>query len=62
MIDGKLVCVGPSEELKQRFGAGYNVQIKINPEKGKHQINEIKLDIVHQLRCELIDEHEVSHL
>ena len=60
MVGGKFVCTGSSEELKQRFGTGFNIQIKINPENANDQLNEIKSYIVELLACQIIDEHEVN--
>ncbi|KAL7306039.1 hypothetical protein TKK_0001504 [Trichogramma kaykai] len=57
MVGGKLVCIGPSQELKQRFGAGYDVQVKINPGKSQLQIVEIKREITQALQCQLVDEN-----
>jgi ATP-binding cassette subfamily A (ABC1) protein 3 len=61
MVNGKLVCIGPSQELKQRFGAGYDIQIKMNPEKAKNQIQNVKDYIANcELDFELIDKNLVS--
>ncbi|XP_014205585.1 ATP-binding cassette sub-family A member 2-like [Copidosoma floridanum] len=57
MVDGKLVCIGPSEELKQRFGAGYDIQIKLNPEKAVAQVEQIKRDVEALLQCQLVDDN-----
>lgn len=59
MVNGKLVCIGQSQELKQRFGAGYDIQLKLNPGKSKEQIAGIKTDITNALNCECIDENSV---
>lgn len=59
MVDGKLMCIGPSQELKQRFGAGYNIEIKLNPERAKNEVLRIKTDITEALNCNLIDENSV---
>ncbi|XP_058807192.1 ATP-binding cassette sub-family A member 7-like isoform X2 [Phymastichus coffea] len=61
MVGGRLVCIGPSQELKQRFGAGYDIQMKLNPEKARDQVDAIKADMVDALRCELADEN-LGHL
>ncbi|XP_014230700.1 ATP-binding cassette sub-family A member 1-like [Trichogramma pretiosum] len=58
MAEGKLVCMGPSQELKHRFGAGYNIQIKMNPEKSPDEIENIKKSISDALHCEIIDENK----
>ncbi|XP_011496889.1 PREDICTED: ATP-binding cassette sub-family A member 1-like [Ceratosolen solmsi marchali] len=57
MVDGQLVCIGPCQELKQRFGAGYDIQMKLNPEKSNSEIENIKKDIQEALNCELVDEN-----
>lgn len=61
MVGGRLVCIGSSQELKQRFGAGYDIQIKMDPGKSKDQVNGIKNDIFQALSCQLIDENSVSN-
>ncbi|XP_008203624.1 retinal-specific phospholipid-transporting ATPase ABCA4-like [Nasonia vitripennis] len=57
MVDGRLVCIGPSQELKQRFGAGYDIHVKLNPEKARDQVDGIKNDMRQALTCELTDEN-----
>lgn len=57
MVGGQLVCIGPCQELKQRFGAGYDIQMKLNPEKSGDEIENIKKDIEEALNCELADEN-----
>ncbi|XP_008203603.1 phospholipid-transporting ATPase ABCA1 isoform X2 [Nasonia vitripennis] len=57
MVNGQLVCIGPCQELKQRFGAGYDIQMKLNPEKSSSQMESIKRDIEQALNCELVDEN-----
>ena len=59
MVDGKLVCIGPPQELKQRFGAGYDIQLKLNPEKSREEASNIKKDISQSLDCEIIDANSV---
>ncbi|KAJ8686324.1 hypothetical protein QAD02_022118 [Eretmocerus hayati] len=57
MVNGQLVCVGPCQELKQKFGAGYDIQMKLNPEKSVHEIDSIKTDMERELNCEIVDEN-----
>ncbi|XP_014205582.1 ATP-binding cassette sub-family A member 3-like isoform X2 [Copidosoma floridanum] len=57
MVNGRLVCIGPSQELKQRFGAGYDIQIKMNPEKEGNQVDDIKCRMARSLDCKIVDEN-----
>ncbi|XP_014231053.1 ATP-binding cassette sub-family A member 3-like isoform X1 [Trichogramma pretiosum] len=57
MVNGQLVCVGQCQELKQRFGAGFDIQLKLNPEKSISEMENIKKDIEQALNCELVDEN-----
>ncbi|XP_058807246.1 phospholipid-transporting ATPase ABCA1-like isoform X2 [Phymastichus coffea] len=57
MVNGQLVCIGPCQELKQRFGAGYDIQMKLNPERSSIEKERIKRDIEKALNCELVDEN-----
>ncbi|XP_058807248.1 phospholipid-transporting ATPase ABCA1-like isoform X2 [Phymastichus coffea] len=57
MVGGRLVCTGPSEELKQRFGAGYDIQIRMDPGKMNGQLKGIKSDVKRMLDVELTDEN-----
>ena len=60
MVKGQLVCIGPSQQLKQRFGAGYDINIKLNPERSDKDVENIKKDVENSLDCELRDEHVVN--
>ncbi|XP_066601076.1 phospholipid-transporting ATPase ABCA3-like [Prorops nasuta] len=57
MMKGEFVCVGASQELKQRFGAGHNILIKIHPDRSSEDFQEIKDAIQSRLNCELRDEN-----
>ncbi|XP_048510196.1 phospholipid-transporting ATPase ABCA3-like isoform X2 [Athalia rosae] len=57
MVQGRFVCVGASQELKERFGAGFNITIKLNPGRSNDDYKEIKRKIQSALICELKDEH-----
>ncbi|XP_014296992.1 phospholipid-transporting ATPase ABCA1 [Microplitis demolitor] len=57
MVGGQLVCVGASQELKQRFGAGYNIHIKLSPDHNNSHIDLIKIKIESNFACKLTDEN-----
>lgn len=58
MVKGQLVCVGASQELKQRFGAGYNIHVKLNPGSQSEDVYNIKRRIESALICKLTDENK----
>lgn len=62
MVDGMFVCIGASQELKQRFGTDYNIHIKVDAEKSKDQIYGLKEDMETLLDCEVADENLVGFL
>ncbi|XP_078049321.1 phospholipid-transporting ATPase ABCA3 isoform X2 [Augochlora pura] len=57
MVKGQLVCIGASQELKQRFGAGYNIHIKLNPSRSDSDLSIIKNVMESSLTCEVRDEN-----
>ncbi|XP_029158875.1 LOW QUALITY PROTEIN: retinal-specific ATP-binding cassette transporter-like [Nylanderia fulva] len=57
MVKGELVCVGPSQELKQRFGAGYDIHIKLNPGRLDEDVENIKITIESTLTCDIRDDN-----
>jgi len=59
MVKGELVCIGASQELKQRFGAGYDIHIKLNPGRMDEDIHSIKKIIERSLTCDIRDENLV---
>lgn len=59
MVKGQLVCVGASQELKQRFGAGYDIHIKLNPSRTDDDVSAIKRIVESSLSCEIRDENLV---
>lgn len=59
MVKGELVCIGASQELKQRFGAGYDIHIKLNPNRSDEDVDNIKKTIEFTLTCEIRDENLV---
>lgn len=60
MVDGKFECIGPSQELKQRFGAGYNIQLKLDPAGPQDEVKNIKEDMNKAFDCEVMDENSVN--
>lgn len=62
MVKGQFVCIGQSQQLKQRFGAGYDINLKLNPERSNSDVEKIKNDLESTLECELRDEHVVSRV
>ena len=60
MVKGELVCIGPIQQLKQRFGAGYGINIKLNPKRSNVDVENIKKDMHEALECQLRDDHVVS--
>lgn len=59
MVKGELVCIGASQELKQRFGAGYDIHIQLNPSRMDEDVNNIKKIIEFTLTCDIRDENLV---
>ncbi|XP_076288268.1 phospholipid-transporting ATPase ABCA3 isoform X2 [Lasioglossum baleicum] len=57
MVKGQLVCIGASQELKQRFGAGYDIHIKLNPNRSDSDLSTIKSVMASSLMCEIRDEN-----
>ncbi|XP_035743056.1 phospholipid-transporting ATPase ABCA1-like [Vespa mandarinia] len=57
MVQGQLVCIGASQELKQRFGVGYDIHIKLDPSRSEEDITIIKNTIESSLNCEIRDEN-----
>ncbi|KAK2576776.1 hypothetical protein KPH14_005420 [Odynerus spinipes] len=57
MVKGQLVCIGASQELKQRFGAGYDIHVKLNPSRSEEDVANIKNAIESSLTCEIRDEN-----
>lgn len=59
MVDGQFVCIGASEQLKQKFGTGLDIQLKLKPDLND-QVNDLKTDIIHKLNCEVTYEYTVG--
>lgn len=60
MVQGQLVCIGASQQLKQTYGAGYDITVKLNPERSIEEFAKIKEKMQASFICELRDEHPVS--
>lgn len=61
MVKGELVCIGASQELKQRFGAGYDIHVKLNPGRTDEDVDSIKKIIEFTLTCDIRDENLVMY-
>uniref|UniRef100_A0A6V7M8L4 ABC transporter domain-containing protein n=1 Tax=Bracon brevicornis TaxID=1563983 RepID=A0A6V7M8L4_9HYME len=57
MVKGQLVCVGASQELKQRFGAGYNIHVKLALNGNNEDTQQIKFRIENKFNCKLMDQN-----
>ncbi|XP_046753811.1 phospholipid-transporting ATPase ABCA7-like [Diprion similis] len=57
MVKGRLLCIGASQELKERFGAGFNITIKLDAQRNEDDCTRIKKKIETDFTCQLIDEH-----
>ncbi|KAF7992262.1 hypothetical protein HCN44_001587 [Aphidius gifuensis] len=57
MVKGQIVCVGAVQELKQRFGAGYNIHVKLSTVSRDDDIQEIKRRIESGISCQKMDEN-----
>lgn len=61
MAKGQMICIGASQQLKQAYGAGYDITIKLDPERSVEEFAQIKEKIQTNFICELRDEHSVSN-
>jgi ABC-type multidrug transport system ATPase subunit len=70
MVGGRMVCVGPIGHLKQKYGQGYTLMVKVTSESWNNQpdswqeagkkLTNLKADINSKLQqCKLLDEHQV---
>lgn len=59
MVKGELVCIGASQQLKQKFGAGFDIQIKLKPNRTEDALRDLKSEIESRLPCEISDENIV---
>jgi ABC-type multidrug transport system ATPase subunit len=69
MVGGRMVCVGPIGHLKNKYGQGYTLMVKVtseswnNPDSWQaagNKLNNLKADINAKLQqCTLLDEHQV---
>lgn len=58
MVNGQFVCVGTVQYLKQRFGQGYTVLLKLRSGVSEVPVNNLKNIIESEFPCEVKDEHE----
>lgn len=63
MVKGQLVCIGNIQYLKQRFGQGFTLMVKLHAVKRSDSVlAQLKTDIENTFapECLLKDEHEVG--
>jgi len=63
MVGGQFMCMGGVQYLKQKFGQGFTVMVKLRgDEADKHIVYELKSDIEENFNsgCVLKDEHKVN--
>ena len=61
MVNGVLVCIGACQELKQKFGTGYDIRMKLNPMLSATQMNDIRTQLQQKLRGDFIDQNPVRN-
>lgn len=58
MVDGRLRCIGFIQRLKEKYGKGFNLLLKLNeteiPQRGCELVEEIK----RRFNCDLKEEHD----
>ena len=62
MVNGVLVCIGDCQELKNKFGAGFDIRMKLNPMLSATQIKDIKKRLQQNLDGNFIDENPVRNI
>lgn len=63
MVAGQLKCLGPIQYLKEKFGKGYNIQLKMAPGANYASIQEVKTRFENIFKgCQLKDEHKANKL
>ena len=63
MVAGQMKCLGPNQYLKEKFGKGYNIQLKMAPTAIYDSIQEVKLRFENIFKgCQLLDEHKANDL
>jgi len=63
MVGGQFMCMGGVQYLKQKFGQGFTVMVKLRgDEADKHIVHKLKSDIEENFNsgCVLKDEHKVN--
>lgn len=61
MVDGVMKCIGNIQYLKNRYGQGFTVIIKLR-NNGNNNVDELKTDIERQFAPDITikDEHKVK--
>ncbi|XP_043460752.1 phospholipid-transporting ATPase ABCA1-like [Leptopilina heterotoma] len=57
MINGSIIAIGATQQLKHKFEAGFNINVKLNPERTEENVRSIKNLIEKSIICDLCDEH-----
>lgn len=62
MVAGKFRCLGEITTLKNKFGQGYTVQLKISSDATEENLISLKTSFIETFdnKCALVDEHLVS--
>lgn len=61
MVNGRFVCLGSTQYLKNRYGQGFIVTFKLRLGHDDQSVGELKQDVRSKLkRCVLKQEHQVS--
>ena len=60
MVEGEFVCIGPSQQLKQKFGAGFDIHIKLRPNRTDQAVMDLKNEMESRFLCKISDENMVS--
>ena len=59
MFNGKIVCIGSSQQLKEKYSLGFDIHVKIRP-NNRDEISNLKKEITSALQCQCSDESSVS--
>lgn len=60
MVRGRMKCIGSNQYLKQRYGQGYTIMVKLNYQPSQDLLlPQLKQDMMREFRCTLKDEHKV---
>lgn len=63
MVRGRMKCIGSNQYLKQKYGQGYTIMVKLDPKYTKEtSLSEFKKAIQQKFKssCILKDEHQVT--